>query len=93
MRLLRFLGGLLLALLRFLRGLIVGIITELLQMIRALIVFVPMLIVGLMMFMFFQESLSMEQADIFGQIIIAFLMGALTGFILRGRVNRFWRDQ
>lgn len=92
MRLIRFLGGLLFSLLKQLKAVGIGLAKELFQIVRGLIVFVPMVIVGLMMFMFFQERLSMEQADIFGQIILAFCMGALTGFILRKRVEKFWES-
>jgi len=64
---------------------------ELLPLARELLVFVPMLVLALMVFMFFQVNLSMAQADVMGLVIVTFVCGWATGMILRGRDDAFWK--
>ncbi len=91
MKVLKFLGGLVTAIFSILLSIVRAIAQELFQLARGLLVFVPMLGLGLMVFMFFQTSLTMEQADVMGQILLAFICGWATGMIVRGKADAFWK--
>lgn len=91
MRLLRFFGREVWTTLGFLLEVVRTIAQELFQLARGLLVFAPMLAVGLMIFMFFQVNLTLEQMDVFGLLIVAFVGGWATGMIMRGKVDGFWK--
>ncbi len=97
MRFLRFLGRSLKTILieipSFLFRVVLGLARELLAIARVAVVFVPMALLLLFVFMFFQESLSLEQADTLGFLIGIFVLGNISGILFHRRVERFWQKK
>jgi hypothetical protein len=91
MSIVRFLGRVISAIVGFLISLVVGIAKELFQIAKGLVILVPLLIFDLMLFMFFQESLSMEQADVVGIALVSLIIGWVFGMMTSPRVVRFWK--
>lgn len=91
MRFLRFVGRVLWGILTFFVGILKALAHEILPLAQFLLVFLPMSIFLLMLFMFFQVSIDMEQVDFFTSNLGSFSLGVATCYVVNRAVVKFWK--
>lgn len=69
----------------------VDIVQELINLTVGLLIFLPMLVVWLLVFMFFQQTMTLEQGDTLMLVAAGMFAGWLTGMLSKSKVESFWK--